>query len=288
MSSRRRRRAPSAASSLLAHGASGNFADPHVALSRASGRMRGFGSSRSTDPATATATGSPAAPPPRRGGRPPGSVEALQALGVARGDRRRAFALGRDGARDGAGGARVHARPGAARAGQPSLARRRLLVLHGGRAAGPRRAVPLAGRAAGGAGEDARRGARECSRPTPSRRLRRAARGCRCCSGPGSSSPTPRISSRSAARRRRCRRATARSPRRRRSSWAPRTRSSASTSMRAPARAKFPDATLALLPGIGHSPHFAAPDEVVEAILEVERRASRSGAASRQMAAAEE
>jgi pimeloyl-ACP methyl ester carboxylesterase len=33
-------------------------------------------------------------------------------------------------------------------------------------------------------------------------------------------------------------------------------------------------ATLALLPGIGHSPHFAAPEAVVEAILDVERRAS--------------
>ena len=37
---------------------------------------------------------------------------------------------------------------------------------------------------------------------------------------------------------------------------------------------EIPGATLALLPGIGHSPHFAAPEKVVEAILEVERRAN--------------
>jgi pimeloyl-ACP methyl ester carboxylesterase len=33
------------------------------------------------------------------------------------------------------------------------------------------------------------------------------------------------------------------------------------------------NATLRLLPGIGHSPHFAAPDEVVAAILAVDRQA---------------
>jgi pimeloyl-ACP methyl ester carboxylesterase len=48
----------------------------------------------------------------------------------------------------------------------------------------------------------------------------------------------------------------------------------------------IPGATLALLPGIGHSPHFAAPDEVVAAILEVERRASRP-APQRALAAGE-
>jgi pimeloyl-ACP methyl ester carboxylesterase len=47
---------------------------------------------------------------------------------------------------------------------------------------------------------------------------------------------------------------------------------SADLHARALARA-LPNATLRLLPGIGHSPHFAAPDEVVAAILSVERRA---------------
>jgi pimeloyl-ACP methyl ester carboxylesterase len=37
---------------------------------------------------------------------------------------------------------------------------------------------------------------------------------------------------------------------------------------------EIPGATLALLPGIGHSPHFAAPEKVVEAILDVDRRAA--------------
>ncbi len=37
---------------------------------------------------------------------------------------------------------------------------------------------------------------------------------------------------------------------------------------------EIPGATLALLAGVGHSPHFGAPDKVVEAILDVERRAS--------------
>jgi pimeloyl-ACP methyl ester carboxylesterase len=36
---------------------------------------------------------------------------------------------------------------------------------------------------------------------------------------------------------------------------------------------QIPNATLRLLPGIGHSPHFAAPDEVVAAILAVDRQA---------------
>ncbi len=36
---------------------------------------------------------------------------------------------------------------------------------------------------------------------------------------------------------------------------------------------EIPGATLALLPGIGHSPHFAAPEAVIEAIVDVERRA---------------
>jgi pimeloyl-ACP methyl ester carboxylesterase len=35
---------------------------------------------------------------------------------------------------------------------------------------------------------------------------------------------------------------------------------------------EIPGATLALLPGIGHSPHFSAPEAVVEAVLEVARR----------------
>ena len=35
---------------------------------------------------------------------------------------------------------------------------------------------------------------------------------------------------------------------------------------------EIPGATLALLPGIGHSPHFAAPQDVVAAILDVQRR----------------
>jgi pimeloyl-ACP methyl ester carboxylesterase len=43
----------------------------------------------------------------------------------------------------------------------------------------------------------------------------------------------------------------------------------------------IPDATLRMLAGVGHSPHFAAPEAVVEAILAVERRAARHGAAER-------
>ena len=46
------------------------------------------------------------------------------------------------------------------------------------------------------------------------------------------------------------------------------------------------DATLRLLPGAGHSPHFAAPDEVVAAILAVDRRASRDEAPQSSTAAA--
>ncbi len=38
----------------------------------------------------------------------------------------------------------------------------------------------------------------------------------------------------------------------------------------------IPDATLRTLEGVGHSPHYAAPDAVIEAILEVEQRALRS------------
>ncbi len=41
------------------------------------------------------------------------------------------------------------------------------------------------------------------------------------------------------------------------------------------------DATLTMLAGVGHSPHFAAPDTVVEAILAVERRAAQRGGAER-------
>jgi pimeloyl-ACP methyl ester carboxylesterase len=36
---------------------------------------------------------------------------------------------------------------------------------------------------------------------------------------------------------------------------------------------EIPGATLALLPGIGHSPHYAAPDMTIAAILDVDRRA---------------
>ena len=36
----------------------------------------------------------------------------------------------------------------------------------------------------------------------------------------------------------------------------------------------IPGATLRLLDGVGHSPHFSAPEAVIEAVLEVERRAA--------------
>ena len=48
---------------------------------------------------------------------------------------------------------------------------------------------------------------------------------------------------------------------------------------------EIPGATLSLLPGIGHSPHFAAPDSAVEAILALERRAGRREAPARTAAA---
>jgi pimeloyl-ACP methyl ester carboxylesterase len=40
--------------------------------------------------------------------------------------------------------------------------------------------------------------------------------------------------------------------------------------------ADIPGATLRVLEGVGHSPHYAAPDVVIEAILEVDRRAART------------
>jgi len=49
---------------------------------------------------------------------------------------------------------------------------------------------------------------------------------------------------------------------------------------------QIPDATLRLLPGTGHSPHFSAPDEVVAAILALDRRALRDEAAKSSTAAA--
>jgi pimeloyl-ACP methyl ester carboxylesterase len=49
---------------------------------------------------------------------------------------------------------------------------------------------------------------------------------------------------------------------------------------------EIPDATLRLLPGIGHSPHFAAPEEVVAAILAVDRQARAKDAPQPSTAAA--
>ena len=51
----------------------------------------------------------------------------------------------------------------------------------------------------------------------------------------------------------------------------------------------IPGATLTTLAGVGHSPHHSAPDKVVAAILEVERRARRGGlpAEDRQLTACE-
>jgi pimeloyl-ACP methyl ester carboxylesterase len=49
---------------------------------------------------------------------------------------------------------------------------------------------------------------------------------------------------------------------------------------------QIPNATLRLLPGIGHSPHFAAPDEVVAAIIAVDRQALASDARRPSTAAA--
>jgi pimeloyl-ACP methyl ester carboxylesterase len=44
--------------------------------------------------------------------------------------------------------------------------------------------------------------------------------------------------------------------------------------------ADIPGATLRVLEGVGHSPHHAAPDAVLEAILEVGRRAAENDAAA--------
>ena len=49
---------------------------------------------------------------------------------------------------------------------------------------------------------------------------------------------------------------------------------------------EIPNATLLTLPGIGHSPHFAAPDEVVAAVLAVDRRARANEAPRPSTAAA--
>ena len=156
----------------------------------------------------------PARRPRRRFAAPTGRLHPRGAGDARRraSDRRRPFAFRRDGAGDGARGAGVHPRPGAARAGQPSLDQ---AASPGTTAAATTPVlgtlfrwlvVPLAGRAS-----LARRACAKCSRPTPFPTTTPIARGCRCCSGPGSSAPTPRISSISAPRRRRSRRATARS-----------------------------------------------------------------------------
>ncbi len=137
----------------------------------------------------------------------------------------------------------------------------------------PRRAVSLAARAAVRAREDGQRAARRPSRPTRSRPTTRAARGWRCCSGPGTFAPIPRTSSTCTRRSRRCRRVTARSPRRPHPDGR---RGQARVRRIARPRLRpriFPTRRLRMLPGVGHSPHFAAPEEVVAAIAAVDRQA---------------
>ena len=113
---------------LLVHGASGNFADLHVALADRLAAM-GFRVFSVDRPGHGWSD--------RLAGRhgvfagTAGRMDPRGASGARRraGDRRRAFARRRARPRDGARTPRLRARPGAARAGQPSLARRRLLVL---------------------------------------------------------------------------------------------------------------------------------------------------------------
>ena len=196
---------------LLVHGASGNFADPHVALAErlADEGFRVF-SRRPPRPRLER----PHRPARRRQSRPAGGLDSRGAATArrARDDRRRAFAGRRARPRHGVAGARLRARPRAARPRQPSLEGRRLLVLHARRPCGDRRAVPLAGRALGRFGEPQGRPRRSFRAQPDSRRTTRAAPGWRCCSAPASSAPTPRISSCCARRRGRWRRDTAKSP----------------------------------------------------------------------------
>ena len=155
---------------------------------------RAFAFSASIVPATAGASGSAATRRLRPPARPRRCDGRRQASGVEAGDRRRPFAGRRHRPGDGARRAGIRARARPDRAGQPSLARRRRLVLHA-----PAR-DPCSGRRSAGSSRcrsawlGCRRGVASVSRPIRRRRASSTRRACRSSCGRSTSAPTAKTS----------------------------------------------------------------------------------------------